>query len=91
MLQKKKKVHTILFAGLSSVLRVYVHQLEDERPAGDDARPARQKVSANQTLQHRAFPAALEIRCTTQNTNKSGLSITEHLLLKNMFRTVTKS
>lgn len=46
-MQIGKKVHTILLAGLSSVLRVYVYQLEDERPAGDDARPAGQKVSAN--------------------------------------------
>ncbi len=43
----RKKADTVLLAGLSSVLGIYVHQLEDERPAGDDARPAGQEVFAN--------------------------------------------
>lgn len=50
---------TVLIARLSPVLWVHVHQLQDERPARHDAGTARQEVSANQTLQHGAFPTAL--------------------------------
>lgn len=56
---------TVLLARLSPVLWVHMHQLQDERPARHDAGTTRQEVSANQTLQHRAFPTALLDRKVT--------------------------
>lgn len=53
----------------SSISRINMHQLEDERSPGDDASPPGQQVPAHQALQHGAFTTALE----TQNAKRQEL------------------
>ena len=40
-------------------LAIHVHQLQQQRTARDDPRPARQEVAADEALEHGGFAAAL--------------------------------